>query len=308
MSASTSTREVTWSGATALVNGMLAEQSGADTFDFPVPAGSNRRIDYIVVKYDPSQVLIPDKLKAVMKLGTPALNPSAPALTQEYDGGIFEMPVYRIGPWGTGTAAAAPRLDMRNYRTVVRGAQDRDALFAQGSLVGDIGFTPDNIYRHDGDTWVPYLGNPDSALIYSTPDQGWPQRKDFNSGNPIITNQLTIPSVGYRRTLLISAQHYLSVSAGVNQFDSILLLGSSDTPHRRARHIHSGTERMESTVTLSTVYSLPANQSLRIRIGGIRVNEDPSGALATTSVQAAYNNINVFSAPSYLFQSNAIQG
>lgn len=306
MSPSASTRELSWSGAVAIVNGMMSTQSGTEVFDFPVPGGSNRRIDYLILRYDASQPLIPDKLKAEMKLGTPALNPSAPALTQDYDG-IFEMPVYRIGPWGTGTISSAPRLDMRNYRTVVRGASTRDALFNQGNVLGDIGFTPDNIYRHDGDTWVPYLGNPDSALIYSTPDQGWPQRKDFNSGNPIITNQLTIPSVGYRRTLLISAQHYLNIAAGANQFDSIMLLGSSDTPHRRARHASSGTERIESTVTLSTVYTLPENQSLRIRIGGIRVNEDPTGALATTSAQAAYNNINVISAPTYLFQSNAIQ-
>lgn len=304
LSFSTSNRQVTWSGAMAVVNGGLARMTASEVFDFPVPSGSNRRIDYLVLRYDPSQALIPDKIKAAMKLGAQALNPSAPALTQDPNG-IFELPIARIGPWGTGAVGASttPRLDMRNYRTVVRGAAQRDALFNMGNEMGDIGFTPDNIYRHNGDTWVPYLGNPDSALVYSTPDSGYPRSIPGRNHTPIVTNQLTVPSASYRRALLITAQHYLYVEAGANVFDSVLLLGSSNSPVRRGRHPESPTVDLASSVTLTTVYNLPANQSLRIRVGFIRYNENSDGHNATSSAQSMYNNINVLAAPTYLSQA-----
>lgn len=300
VSPSSSNRTVTWSDTPrAVINGMYGEMTATEVFDFPVPAGSNKRIDYLILKYDPSQVAIADKIKAQMKLGVASLNPSAPALTQ-VEGGIWEMPIYRLGPWGAGTAAAAPRLDMRNYRTVVRGAASQDALYAQGNEQGDIGFTPDNIYRHQNGSWIPYLRDPNPSQMYTNPDSGYPRNLSSVSSNVIVTNQLTVPSASWRRILKIDAMHYLAVEGGANDYDSVILLGGSASPVRRARHATvpaSAASIVATNVHMSTMWNLPANSSLRIRLGFVRVEEANGGNPGISSASTLYNNITVHATP-----------
>lgn len=293
---SASNRTVSWSGAKAVINGMYAEMTASEVFDFPVPAGSNKRIDYLILKYDPSQVAIADKIKAEMKLGVAALNPSAPALTQVV-GGVWEMPIYRIGPWGPGTAAAAPRQEFRNYRTVVRGGIDVASLYGQGNELGDVGFTSDNIYRHDGDSWIPYLGDPNPSQMFTNSDSGYPRSVSSRAQDLITTNQLTVPSASWARILKISCSHYLAVNAGVNQYDSVLLFGNNNAPVRRSGHPTDVDSLLRTNVPLETVTLLAANQSLRLRLGFLQVGDSGTGNTAISSASTLYNNINVHATP-----------
>lgn len=298
VSRSASNRNVTWSSSPrAVVNGGLAMMTANETFSVPLPSGNNKRSDYLILKYDPGQVAVADKIKAMLKLGEEALNPSYPELIQTTDG-IYEMPIFRWGPYGAGPMLQAPADDMRNYRTVVRGALNRTALFGQGNEMGDIGFTPDNIYRHDGNTWVAYLGDPNPSQMFTAPDAGYPRNLSTTSGNVTVTNQLTVPSAPWRRILRISAMHYLAVFGGANDYDAVLLLGGSSTPVRRARHATAPGESLVATnVNLETAYNLPPNQSLRIRVGFIRVEEDSAGNQGVSSSSSLYNNITVHATP-----------
>jgi hypothetical protein len=302
ISRSASNRNITWTDAPkAVINGALGLMTANETFSVPLPSGSNKRCDYLILKYDPAQVAVADKVKAMLKLGAEALNPSFPELIQT-ETGVYEMPVYRWGPYGAGPMLQAPADDMRNYRTVVRGALNRDGLFAQGNRTGDIGFTPDNIYRHDGNTWNPYLGDPNPSQMYTASDTGYPRNLQSVASGTVITNQLTVPSAPWRRILRISAMHYLAVHEGANDYDALLLLGNSLAPVRRARHatidVTSGDASLIATnVSLDTMYNLPANQSLRIRTGFVRVEEANAGNVGISSGSSLFNNINVHATP-----------
>jgi hypothetical protein len=89
------------------VRGNLYESDSSIIIDVPVPSGSNQRIDYVVLRYDPTEVTLTDRIKLVLVQGSEAGSPSPPALTQNHNG-VWEWPRIRIGPYGAGAISGAP--------------------------------------------------------------------------------------------------------------------------------------------------------------------------------------------------------
>jgi hypothetical protein len=104
---STSNREITFSPGRARVRGNLYESDASIIIDVPVPSGSNQRVDYVVLRYDPTEVVLADRIKLVLVQGSEAASPSPPALTQNHTG-VWEWPRIRIGPYGAGAISGAP--------------------------------------------------------------------------------------------------------------------------------------------------------------------------------------------------------
>lgn len=105
---SSSNREITFTPGWARIRGNLYHSDADIVIDVPVPSGSNQRIDYVVLRYDPSEVVLNDRIKMVLVEGQEASNPTPPTLTQEHDG-VWEHPRIRIGPFGSGAITGAPR-------------------------------------------------------------------------------------------------------------------------------------------------------------------------------------------------------
>jgi hypothetical protein len=103
---SVSDRNVTIGAGKAVVQGMLYENTADVIINVPTPSGSNQRIDFIILRYDPSEPLA-DRIVLALVQGAEAVSPIAPALTQSATG-VWEHPLAVIGPYGTGVISAAP--------------------------------------------------------------------------------------------------------------------------------------------------------------------------------------------------------
>jgi hypothetical protein len=103
---SVSDRNVTIGAGKAVVQGMLYENTADVIINVPAPSGSNQRIDFIILRYDPSEPLA-DRIVLALVQGAEAVSPIAPALTQSATG-TWEHPLAVIGPYGTGVISAAP--------------------------------------------------------------------------------------------------------------------------------------------------------------------------------------------------------
>lgn len=284
ISRSTSDRTITWSGAVAFIEGTLAVQSGSDVIDIPVPASGNKRIDWLCLEYDPAGNTV-----ALVNVGAEGVNPSPPDLVQDEEG-IWQEPVFRVGPYGAGPIASAPADDYRIYASRVRSASTGAAGYGHGNERGDVLFTPEQVYWHDGSTFVPYL-NVRKPEVFSTSDSGWPRARTDGAAT---TNQLTVPARDYDRVLQVSGLHYLAMteptSANYNSWMSI-----DDSNVAYWRHPRDWEHSTASTATLTATYTLPAKRSVRIRLGFDRV--EASGAHASSSSNRNSNRIDVLAVP-----------
>lgn len=61
----------------------------------PNAHATQSRVDRIVLRFDPSQLLVANRVKIVRVEGTPAASPVAVAL-QQTDGGVWELPLWRF--------------------------------------------------------------------------------------------------------------------------------------------------------------------------------------------------------------------
>lgn len=174
---SPSNRDVTISPGKALIRGNLYRSDANIVINVPAPSGSNQRIDYIALRYDPSEIVLDDRITMVLIQGSEAANPSPPALTQDHNG-IWEWPRLRIGPYGTGAISGAPSQFMGGDVTPVtfRSGTDPNIRLPglpsiQDSLVID---ALGQIWRYDvGTGQYNRLGLPQTGTIPAA--SGWEQ-------------------------------------------------------------------------------------------------------------------------------------
>lgn len=305
---SASNREITISSFVAFLQGVLAVQTSSDVVDVPVPTGSNKRIDYLVLRYDPTQVDLDDRVQVALVQGSQAISPLPPSLEQDPDG-IWEHPLMRIGPYGSGAIASAPAVDCRNRkgRIYVQNSLGIVQATVLNPSDGDLAFVisrdaPDGRqiywYNSTSSAWESMFPEPPSPQLFTTSSSGYPKAitKSGGSGSTEISNRLVIPSASYRRAITIDCMHYLHIEPS-SQWDCGLFLNSS-TPVKRARHTRIPDEIARGSVALSAGYILPANQSLEIRLGFWREGAAgvPAGE-AISSGSPAYNSITALAVP-----------
>ena len=104
---SVSNRDITVTAGAAIVQGHLYTSDAPIVLNSPAPSGSNQRIDYVALRFDPSEVVLTDRIQMVLIQGTEGSSPAAPALTQDPTG-IWEFPLYRFGPHDSGAIGLAP--------------------------------------------------------------------------------------------------------------------------------------------------------------------------------------------------------
>lgn len=171
---STSSREVTFSPGRARVRGHLYQSDSDIVIDVLAPSGSNQRIDYVVLRYDPSEENINDRIRLVLVQGNESSDPSAPSLTQDHDG-VWEWPRIRIGPYGDGAISGAPWKYMGTaIQPITFRSDDPNARLPGMPTVHDSMVIDDDghIWRYDAnDGQYERLDAPQTGSI--SPASGW---------------------------------------------------------------------------------------------------------------------------------------
>jgi hypothetical protein len=170
---SASNREITVSDGYLLVQGMMYKNTANIVIDVPSPGGGNTRIDYIVATYDPSEVVLTDRIEIELVQGSPSAGtPTAPALTQN-PAGTWQMPLAVIGPYGTGVISLAPFVELgrvftrRSFLDI--GLAD-DPGDVEGALAAEL---HDEIVDQLGRTWRHTGGGTWVRTSIGSPGAGW---------------------------------------------------------------------------------------------------------------------------------------
>lgn len=132
------------------------------------PSSGQYRWDYIVIRYDATELLVADRVQQVIKPGTPSTTPAFPALTQDPDG-VWEHPLISVkrGPGDVSvTSAMIAKVGPWVAQTVyVPGAGELpDGLYDAG-----IAATYNNLYHRGPDGYTSIL---DPAWTALTPAAG----------------------------------------------------------------------------------------------------------------------------------------
>jgi hypothetical protein len=109
---SLSDRNITIGSGRAVVQGHLYINDANVILTNSAPPAGQQRIDYLVLRLDPTEAILADRIVLALVQGTPSSGtPSAPALTQN-ENGTWEQPLVRYGPYGTGAMSGAPSTDL----------------------------------------------------------------------------------------------------------------------------------------------------------------------------------------------------
>jgi hypothetical protein len=172
---SVSNRDITVTPGAAIVQGHLYVSDASIVLNSPAPSGSNQRIDYVALRFDPSEPILTDRIQMVLIQGSEGTNPSPPAVTQDPDG-VWEAPRYMFGPHGSGAIGLAP-------------VQVMTAAYTPMQVISEVGGLDEVNAR------LPGLSQISGALVFNQQD-GRIYRYNATTGLYVWTQQPTTGTFG----------------------------------------------------------------------------------------------------------------